>query len=558
MRHGASLLFATALLSGCSGEFVEPVDIRSSFVGRALGTDGEPIEGIGVYLVQRNRAAARVTTAPDGTFVLPTSPNERYTIVLHDGAGLGYVLTDTTSESVPTELGDFALRSLKEWPGLVLVDGIGYERRLTDFPGGLSYDSLPYLGAYNRLVASDEDGGRGALYRFDTETGSITLIHDDIVDDGEIINEWLSKRFEDDALRTDVFRRLTDGRELHRVPWPARVLFLDENALWLVEPVEFDIDPNGNADPIYDWRITRISSDGARRQGPLLFREDGRSPHNICLPTFGQTPFWAEADEVGRCLSGTLREVDLDTLESLPVPDRPLEPTFTVGADAFRVRLNPSTDWELLSWAPDQEEPTVEAWFDCPRCGDDLVNVMFEGEAIAISIQGPSLEASFRISDVRNQQHRWIGPSVTVEGQQGELFKDAETAAGPYGYQAEGLRLLSAPARTNSGTLTWVLELAPDGEVREEFFVPFMTCVPVFASPTGRWLSAIKLTDSGECVEHVRQRADRGAAFLPAQFVSARWGSTFVDGDTALVRLALDPLTGTQQLFRFELPEDRR
>ncbi len=556
MKHGAVLLVA-ALLPACGG-FTEPAGLSSSFIGRVLDGGGEPVANVGIYLVQDHRATVRAATAPDGRFVVSATPNERYTVVVHDGEGQGYVLADTNSDFVPTDLGDLTLASLRRWPGLVLIDGIGYDRRITDIPGGLSYDSLGYAGALTRLVAADEDGGRGALYRFDTETGTITLIHEDIVDDGDIVNEWLGVLAESGPPRTDIFRRLTDGRELHRVPAPARVLYLDDSALWLVEPVEFDVDLSGSAASVFDWRITRIGSDGARRKGPLLFGTSDRTPRNVCLPTFGQAPIWGEADETGLCLRGSLREVDLDTLVSEPTPDALhlfRGRSFFFGGKTFTLRLNPGA--ELTSRGPSQDEPQVEAWFDCPQCGDDLLNPTVVGEVIVIAVERASLEVEFRISDLRLQQHRWIGPSVRVDGQQSELFADAVTGVGPYGVVAEQLVLLSTPARTPAGAQTWALDMTPAGEIREELLIPFASCSQVSASPSGRWFLALERSPTGACIERVRRRADRGAPFRAVDFVRAAGISYFVDDDEALVRLALDPLTGTQQLFRFELPEDR-
>ena len=554
----ASLGFALSawLLAGCGGALSDPLADGAQVEGRAVDRAGAVVQGIGAYLVEDGVVVRRTVTGRDGRFRFPL-PLGPYQVILHDGEGNGH-FTEPREGAQSAGLGNVETLPLTRWPAVVDVHGIGYAERLTDFPGGLVEVRTGRFRwpPHNLFLRPSEAGGRGALYRLEPETGALVLLHEEIIAEGTILNDWLVKgpdpsgRPHHEALMT------MDGRLIHTgatfVP-----IGEDDDRYWFVEPVEYELDQFG-ALVVYDYRVIRVDRNGGLLTGPPILDQRDRR-RTVCAGLAFDVITFDISDDNDTCDSSRGYVVDPETLELEPltVPDRVRPPR---GYSAFehdgRLYLLSTDGTQLFRWFPDEDRREQQMWFDCRSCppGEPMVTWFYDGVLVMRLADDAGLQIGVRIADVQAQRSDWFDSEIEVGGTPARVVID-QWQQWQMGIEIiEGRVLFAAAVRTETGERTLLITWGGDGWQAE--LLPWAYCgtLPT-VSPTGRWLMLAMLDESNRCnlrhrvVDAPRSRFERTA------FLEARSWFRFVDNDSTMLSLFVDPITGQSQLFRRRLAE---
>ena len=575
MKHSA-IAIGVVVVAGCSGEFTDLQTEATELRGRAVTADGAPVSGLRAYLVANQSVVDIQRTGPNGEFAFQVAPRE-YHIVLNDGEGNGHVAAAEAFAIGPTDLGPLQIDSLRRWPQIVLFKGVGYEFRLTNEPFGLANET----GAQNIFRVLDEATQGSLFYQINPSDGTMASFYYPRNERTDIVNAWLAIEQELNSQQNafdNVFVRISDGHDLYRTN-TGRLLYVNQDSLWLYEA------PDAEAGtmppfPASTWRITRVDRDGTIHPGPKLPNPPEPRPSCATRSDVDDATtllFRLPIYDNEQCEFSTIFEVDLNTLESRVIPTPPQAmPSFeqAFDFDGLTYVLFSSDCGPTLS-SVENDSLTLQSWFTSPRCTNSEPSVVAPPTIFQVleTRPWPGGYNSLRISNIATQESRWVTSPLNADGRLVRIFDGVESdATSGLAYPRRATVATSStvyvltPGRTDDGVQPVVLTVQPDLTVTSEL-LPFLLCEArwqlagldeLAASPTGRWFVLWEKLPDGGCIERARRPDGRNLPSIRTTFLDQPGPPIFVDNDRAIIRVGLDPLTGTRQLFRFDLPEARR
>ncbi|HEY3447340.1 MAG TPA: hypothetical protein VGK67_13295 [Myxococcales bacterium] len=592
----------------CSGGFDDKVDPKA--VGTLTGTavrDGAAAEGVTAHLIAADGSIVRTSTDASGVFEFELAP-ARYKLVLNDARGRGGYESFVLFGGGVNDLGRLDLIPLETVPGIIDLQGVGFEERLTRQAGDYQspvYDSTRSFVCVARKLGGDSGfdllkvaipGGQETVLAAKVDLSSsyspkLELISDRVLAYWAYRQDPSQPQYRVDSL---VFLDVVTGQELASLPWRKYGHhFVQGGALYLLEAQS----SRGVGDTLfgemfqYTWALVRIDlASGARQQGPLLGRLGWASgfallQHEakslVAIPLHGctfeyaqQHPNDCDAQFYGtQGIALTLVKVDLAALtdRTLATVSTPAGGAFSGDGSKFLLiengTNNDTTTLSSIDTATGARAALLTRTCATERC--------FSGRWSSTSLRSPVAEELLVETQGAGAQQQRADPGFaridlatgaltelpmtwTIEGTSQDLFQRTADWSGDCtaSWLPDGRVRLQATTPPQAQRYALVVDVSAGGAaVTRRFPIGeednFLTTIAV----AGREVVMLRDLATGFMQLWSGGSGAALSAMNPATFLTAHhnYPALTPDGQT-LYYFTRDPISGYEQLFRVSLP----
>ena len=593
----------------CSGGFDDKDDPKA--VGTLTGTafrDGLAAQGVTAHLIAEDGSIVRTSTDATGVFKFDLSP-ARYKLVLNDARGRGGYESFVLFGGGVNDLGRLELVPLETVPGILDLQGVGFEERLTRQAGDYLYpvfDSTRSFVYAARKLGGDSGydilkvaipGGQETLLAAKVDLSSSYSSRLELVSD-RVLAYWATRQDPDSAYLIDslVFVDVQTGKELAVESWRRHGGHFEVNgSLYVFESQSSRVVGDTLFGDVqqYTWALVRIDpATGARTQGPILgsigwsngfgmLEHDSKNA--MVLPQHGcgfdyamQHPADCDASYPGsQGLVPALVKVDLSTLvdRKLCSASSSTKGSFSADGSKFYVLesgadANGSTTvLNAVDVATGARSALLTRSCKTERCFTGLYGTSLKSpvaeellvQTQATDAQGQYTAPGYGRIDLAAKTLAELPMTWTIEGTSQDLYQKTADWSGycTASWLPDGkvrLQAMTAPAAQRY-TLVVDVPASTASAVARRFPMGQEDSFPTMIAGGGREI--VQLRDLATGFFQLWGGTEGAAlpAMSPSTFLTAnhRFAALTADGKTVYY-FTRDPISGYEQLFRVSLP----